>query len=130
MSFRPELKPYRVLTSSVMSASRNGDATVIQKLSVISYQFIWTGTPTGTVGIQVSNDYSLDATGTVSNTGTWSTYWFMKSDGTFVTSLSTGGAAGNAYIELPALGSYAVRPIYTFSSGTGTLNIYVCGKVQ
>lgn len=131
MSIRPEIKPYSVITATSMGASINSAATIIQKLSMISYQFVWTvgSTPVGTVGVQVSNDFSLDAVGSISNAGTWSTYYFIKSDGTVVTSLSVSGSTGNAIIELPNVSFYAVRAIYTRTSGTGTLDALVCGKV-
>lgn len=131
MSLRPEIKPYSVLTNSSMVNSLTSLATIIQKLSMVSYQFVWTAgsTPVGTVGVQVSNDYSLDATGTVSNAGTWSTYYFLNSSGSFVTTLSVSGNTGNAIIELPNVAFYAVRAIYTRTSGSGTLNAIINAKV-
>lgn len=108
-----------------------GSATIVQKISMLSYQFVWTAgsSPIGTIGVQVSNDYALDSTGTVSVAGTWSTYYFLVSAGTYATSISVSGSTGNAIIELPTLSFYAVRPIYTRSSGSGTLNVILNGKV-
>lgn len=132
MSLRPELRPYLVLTNSAMTQNLTSVATVIQKLSMISYQFIWSAgaSPVGTVGLQVSNDFSLNATGNIANAGDWSTYWFLKSDGTYVTTLAVSGNSGSLYIEVPAVASYAIRAVYTFGSGTGTLNTWINGKVQ
>lgn len=131
MSFRPELKPYSVITSASLSASITGSATIIQKLSIISYQFVWSNgsSPIGTVGVQVSNNYSLDATGTVANAGDWTAYYFLVAAGTYATTIAVSGASGSAIIELPSIGFYSVRPIYTRSSGTGTMDVTINGKV-
>ncbi len=130
MSIRPEIRPYEVIDAGSMAGSLTGLATVIQKTSIISYQFVWTGSsPVGTVGVEVSNNYSLDPTGNISNAGTWTTYYFLIGAGTYATSIAVSGASGSAIIELPNIGFYAVRAIYTRSSGTGTLDVTINGKV-
>lgn len=135
MSFRPELKPYPVFNSTTgtsMATSLTGLVTLVPKLTVISYQFIWSAgsSPVGTIGVQVSNDYTLDDKGNAANTGTWSTYYFLKSDGTIATSKAVSGTTGNEIIELPNISFYAVRPIYTRTSGSGTMSALICGKVM
>lgn len=97
---------------------------------MVSYTHVWTGTsPVGTVGVQVSNDFSITPTGQILNAGTWTTYSFLSA-GSYVTTVAVTGNAGSVAIELPQIAFYAVRAIYTFSSGTGTLNSYINGKVQ
>ena len=131
MAMRPEIRPYSAITNGSMVNTLTGLSTIVQKISILSYQFVWTAgsSPIGTVGVQVSNDFSIDPTGTISNAGTWSTYYFLIGAGTYATSIAVSGSTGNAIIELPTLSFYAIRPIYTRSSGTGTLNVILNGKV-
>lgn len=130
MSIRPEIKPYSVITNGNMAGSLTSSVTIIQKISMLSYGYSWSGSsPVGTVSVQVSNDYSIDAQGRVSNTGTWSTIAFRDSTGAAVTSLPVTGATGSTFIDVTQTGAYAVRTLYTFTSGTGTLQAVINGKV-
>lgn len=131
MSFRPELKPYSVITNGDMSAtSITGNATIIQKISMLSYGFSWSGSsPVGTLSVQVSNDYSLDSQGNVSNAGTWTTLT-LNVAGAAVTSIAVTGNTGTGFIDIDTCGAYAIRPVYTKTSGTGTLQGMINGKVS
>lgn len=131
MSFRPQIRPQLVLTNNNMSATVRTAPAIVEKLSLISFQFVWSAgsTPVGTAGIEVSNDYSLTPQGAVSNAGTWSTFWFQKSDGTYVTTSAISGTSGSVPINLFDFAFYAVRGVYTFTSGSGTLNVTLCAKV-
>ena len=94
------------------------------------YGVSWTGTsPVGTLAVQVSNDYSLNAEGAVSNAGTWATLPFSVA-GTIVTSLAVTGNTGSIYIDIDTISAYAIRLVYTATSGTGTLSATFNGKVQ
>lgn len=130
MSSRPLVKPHAVITDGDMStASITSDVTIIQMLSSISYGYSWTGsTPVGTLKIQVSNDYSVDAGGTVLNAGTWSTLDLVYG-GTIVSSIPVTGNTGNGLIDIET-GAYAIRTVYTKSSGTGTLQCKITCKVK
>lgn len=132
MSFRSELKPYQVITNGNMSGDLTSLATIIQKISLVSYTYSWSGTsPVGILRVQVSNDYSIDAQGNVLNAGTWSDVAFVHGAGVpFAGSISVTGNTGsdNAYLTL--CGAYAMRTIYTVTSGVGTLQAYICGKVS
>lgn len=91
---------------------------------MISYSITWSGSsPSGTVTVQVSNDYSINAAGTVLNAGTWNTLP-MSATGT------VSGNTGNGFADIDTLGGYAIRLVYTPVSGTGTMNAIVTGKVQ
>lgn len=130
MAFRPEIKPYQVITSGNMAGSLTSLVTIIQKISMLSYAYSWTGTsPSGSISIQVSDDYSIDATGVVANTGTWNAITFL-SGGSLVTSAAVSGNTGNGFIDIFQTGAYAIRTIYTRVSGTGTLQAYINGKVS
>ena len=131
MSHRPYLAPQQVIgpTGNSMAASITSLVTVLQQKSMFSYSFSWSGSsPTGSLAIQVSNDYALDSTGKVSNAGTWNTIYFSYG-GSTVDSVSVSGSAGNAYIDIPQCSGFAVRAVYTASGGTGTLTGIFHGKV-
>lgn len=126
---RSEIRPYQVLVSASMAADATSAVTIVQKVSLVSYTFSWSGTaPVGTLKIQVSNDYSIDAQGNVSSAGNWSDVSFTTGTGT-AASVAVSGTTGTTNINSPLIGSYAIRAVYTRTSGTGTLQGYVCGKV-
>lgn len=113
-----------------MSAtSTASSATVLQGLSMVSYAVSWTGsTPTGTLALEISNDYSLEPNGSVNNSGTWNVVP-INVNGAFATSAAVSGNTGNGFIDVQAIGGYAVRLLYTRSGGSGTMTITVAGKV-
>jgi len=122
MSSRPILSPYSVITNASMSASVTSLVTVIQTNSMISYDISWTGTPTGTFSVQVSDTYQQNAAGVVSVPGNWSTLPLSSTP-------TLTGSAGNGAIDIDASGFYAIRLVYNYTSGTGVLNATVSGKV-
>jgi len=105
-----------------MAASATSAVTIIKMLSQISYDISWTGAPTGTFSVQVSDTYTQDGQGNVLNAGDWTTLPLSGA-------AATGGAAGNGIIDILATGSYAMRLIYTAGSGSGTMNATISGKV-
>lgn len=90
---------------------------------MIGYDISWTGaTPLGTMSIQVSNTYEQNADGTVKDPGTWTTVPLS-------TAPTVSGSPGNGYIDIEAMGAYAIRLVYNRTSGTGTMQAVLCGKV-
>ena len=122
MSSRPQFNPYSVITNGNMSTSLTSEVTIIQKISYVSYSVAFTGTPVGTFSVEVSNDYALNPDGTVKNSGTWTAV-------TLTSSPAATGSADNGFIDLSGISAYAIRLKYTRSSGTGTLNAVINGKV-
>lgn len=113
-----------------MSGNITSQPTILQSLTSGSYALSWTGTsPVGTLSLQVSDDYSLEANGQVLNLGTWNTAP-LSVGGTTVTTIPVTGNIGNGYIDILGTGAYAARLVYTAGSGTGTLNATVVGKVS
>jgi len=107
------------LTSPITSA-----VTVLSNLSTMSYSYSWTGSsPSGTIAVQVSNDYSQNGDGTVNNPGTWNTLPLS-------TIPTISGNSGNGLVDIDITGAYAIRTTYTPISGTGTLTAVFKGKVQ
>ena len=123
MSSRPQFSPHAVIDAVSMGASITSEVTIIQKLSLVSYAIEWTGTsPIGAMSVQVSNDYTQNGDGTVRDAGTWNTL-----DLSSATNVS--GNTGNGFIDIYASGAYAIRLVYTRSSGTGTMRAIISGKV-
>ncbi len=109
-----------------MSGSITGPASIIQILPGISYSLVWTGTPTGTFAVQVSNDYSENTNGTVKNAGTWSTLPTSSFQGTYPV---PAGSGGNGMLDVCVTNVYAIRLVYTRVSGSGQLTVIPCSKV-
>lgn len=138
MSTRPQFNPYIVIpnasaspaSTASMGATTTSAPTIIQKLSLISYSMSWSAgsTPVGTASIQVSNDFALSPSGAVLTAGTWNTINF-NSGGSSVASLAVSGNSGNLYIDAGLVSAYAIRFVYTRSSGSGTMQVIVNAKV-
>lgn len=111
-----------------MAGNITSSPTLVPTVSQIAYQFSWSGTsPVGAISLQGSNDYKLDATGAVANAGTWTTLTFNDA-GTPVQSIAVTGNTGNGVIDIASTGLYALRVVYTFTSGTGTLTATINAK--
>ncbi len=123
MSSRPIKGPYQLVVNGNMAGSITSPATIIQNISMLSYDISWAGTaPVGTMSVQVSNTYSQNADGSVRNAGSWTTL-------TLSATPSVSGNTGNGFIDIDATGAYAVRAVYTRVSGTGLMQITVASKV-
>lgn len=132
MSDRPYLKPESVVTNGDMSGDLTSSVTILNQKTIAGYEANWSSgsSLSGTLSIQVSNSYSLNANGTVNNTGTWNTLTLTDDTGSIVTSLPVSGASGSQFFNCAQLGGYAIRLIYTSSAGTGTLNVILVEKVM
>mgnify|MGYP003329372866 CR=1 FL=1 len=130
MSTRMTLRPQSVISNGDMSGNLVSDPTILQALTIGTYTFEWAGaSPVGTIQFQVSNNYSLNQNGTVKNPGTWVTgYVFDPSTQSWINQIPVSGNTGEGVIEFSS-GAYAVRVIYTATSGTGALQAVINGKV-
>jgi hypothetical protein len=97
-------------------------------LSMIGYGVVYTGTPVGAFSVQISNDYTQNGDGTVNNPGTWTTIT-LQYMGTPVTSIPVTGA-GTGFIDITDTSAYAIRLVWTPTSGSGTLTATINAKVQ
>jgi hypothetical protein len=107
-----ELEPRTQVAS--LAATVNLPGMGIAKCKTVSAVVSWTGTPTGVIKIQVSNDPELSATAT----------WV---DLTVTLSTQPAGSAGNFAVDL-TLGYRSIRFVYTKTSGTGSMTVAVIGK--
>lgn len=136
MSTRTSLRPQTVIPSlqgdpvngASMAANITSAPTLLQSLTMVNYAVTWSGTvPVGTVSVEASNDCVVSAEGGVSG-GTWNPLP-LDLNGVTVTTIPITGASGNGMIDIDGLAAYAVRLVYTRTSGTGTLGVVVTGKV-
>ncbi len=130
MSDRPYLAPAPVISAGNMSGNLTSLPTILKQKSMANYSASWAGTtPVGTLAVQASNDFAIDPAGNVLVAGTWNTLT-LNYQGTPVQSIPVTGNTGSAMIDIDAISSYAIRLIYTFASGTGTINALIVCKVQ
>lgn len=123
MASRPIASPTQVIVDGDMSGNITSRVTVIQNLSMLSYDISWDGTaPEGTISVEVSNTYSQNSDGTVRNPGNWTALPLS-------TNTDISGDTGVGFIDIDALGAYAIRLVYTATSGVGVLQATINGKV-
>lgn len=129
MSTRTTLRPTPVITAGDMSGNITSLVTILQSITGCSYAGNWLGsTAVGTLSVQVSNDYQANG-GTVLNAGTWTTITVQYSGNT-VQTIPVSGSTGTFFIDLTKIQAYAIRLVYTATSGAGTLNATINGKVS
>jgi hypothetical protein len=116
-----------------MAGNITSAVSVLQSITLGSYTFSWSGTsPIGTISLEGSDDYSVLATGAVNNAGTWTVLPLLVSiNGGSIASAQSAAVTGNSgtgFIEW-STGAYALRVVYTATSGTGTISGIYTGKV-
>jgi len=97
------------ISAATMNANITGPAIDTTDLSHISFEAVWTGTPTGTLSAQGSND---------------SSNWVNLAN----SSLALAGTASSTIYECYAPVFRYIRYVYTFTSSTGTLNVSLFGQ--
>jgi hypothetical protein len=123
MASRPIVK-YPIIVNGDMSADIISKPSIITNLSLMSYDISWVGSsPVGVMSIQVSNTYAENVDGTVQNAGSWTTVALSSPP-------SVSGNTGNGFIDVSQLGAYAVRIVYTSTSGTGMMNVVFNAKAE
>ena len=122
MASRPILSPFPVIVNGNMASTVISTVTVIQNTSFIGYDIAWTGSPTGTFIVQISNTYSQNADGSINNPGNWTPL-------TLSAPTTATGSAGMGFIDVRGCSAYAIRLQYVPSSGFGILNATAAGKV-
>jgi hypothetical protein len=124
VSSRFFLEPYSVISSGDMSGNITSSVTIINRIPNLSYSVSWTGSsPVGVITVEESNDYSLNPDGSVRNAGIWNTM-------TLSGAAAVSGNSDHGIIKLSQVPSFAIRLVYTRTSGTGTLNAIITGKVS
>lgn len=111
-----------------MGASITSSPQILYLMSKCSFSFKWSGTsPVGTLSVEGSNNFTLNNALDPYNTGDWNTLT-LNYQGSAVQSIPVSGNTGKGIIDITATGILAVRLVYTFTSGTGTLTSYFASK--
>lgn len=105
------LIPFSIITSGDMSGDLTSTVSNIQYMDNIGIQLVWTGTPTGDFTVDVSVDQV-----------TWTSLTLSPSP-------AATGAADNIYIDVNQISAPYIRVTYTATSGSGTLNAKITGKM-
>jgi|SRR6185437_13150409 len=111
----------QIFTNASMNGNLTSSVTPISFLDNICIQLNFTGTPTGNFFVQGSVDYQTDYLGNVISTGNWISL-------TLVPSPVASGSANQILLDMNQLSFPYIRVIYTYSSGSGTLNGFIGGK--
>jgi hypothetical protein len=117
-------KTWQGVVNGDMSATFNGPAHDVRGVDNIGAEFVWTGTPTGTLKLQASSDPPTDNSSGPPANVTWNDV--PASMATFPSQ----PAGGPSSCIVPVLNfPWAwLRVVYTRTSGTGTLQAYFNGK--
>lgn len=129
MSDRPLIQPNTItpLVNAVSMASAITSApTNINKLPGLSYDLVWTGTPTGTFAVQVSNSYTQNPDGSAAAAGSWNSLPSSAFTGTYPV---PAGSAGFGFLDVVGTEAAWARLVYTASGGSGNLTVVVAAKV-
>lgn len=129
MSDRPLIVPNLIkplINAASMATTITGPASIINRLPGISYDLSWTGAPVGTFQVQVSNTYSQNADGSVANAGNWNTLPPSSFQGTYPV---PAGTADHGFLDVVGTEAYAIRLVYTATSGSGNLTVIPAAKV-
>lgn len=120
---RPLKTPYPVIRDGDMSGSITSEVTIIQTLSMVSFDIAWDGNaPEGEMIVEISNSYELNEAGEPKVTGNWNP--LPMSETPTVT-----GDTDNGFIDVLCSAGYAIRIRYERTSGDGTMNVKVFAKV-
>lgn len=124
MTGRKNILPaHNILLNGDMSTTSLTSAIIpIQWVDNIVVQMVWSGSPVGVFNAEASATYVQDNYGNVTNTGTWDPI-------TLNPPARATGSAGSILLDLNQLSFPYLRIVYTKTSGTGTLNITVGGKM-
>jgi hypothetical protein len=115
------VRSYKMFDAVTISTDQSSTATNVLNLDNASIQVIWSGggTPVGTITIEATNiDPDLPSFDSTTD------YVTLTLSGTIAVS----GNSGNHSIILEEMPFYAIRLIYTSTSGTATMSAYLSSK--
>jgi hypothetical protein len=121
---RTLIKAHPLIVNASMAADVISPITISTQTSFLSYNMTWTGTPVGTFNVEVCNDAQYNADGSyISGTGSWVPL-------TLSATTDATGSAGTGFIDIRGTGAGFIRLHYVRTSGSGTLNVSMSGKVS
>lgn len=98
--------PHKSIDAGDLSASITGSATNISHITDVAYQGVFTGSPVGALGIEGS----IDGVN------------YVEMDTKSI------AGAGSVLFDLPLLSFCWIRPVYTRTSGSGALTVWIFAK--
>jgi hypothetical protein len=110
-----EFKAQQMIVSAPMTSSISSNVVDLQNMEHVAIQAIYTGSPNGVLKLQTSCDLVSDGSSVVNWTD-------LNGDSVTITT------AGSTIFRHSGLGDRWIKAVYTFSSGTGTLNVNFSGK--
>ena len=109
----------KVFDAADMSiASVTGSDIDCEGLELLGFQFSWTGTPTGTLTFEASNDFDRQRP-------TLATWTAISPDAAVTNPV---GGAGATLARFSLFAFKNLRPVYTRISGSGALTCWVMAK--
>lgn len=122
MASRSTLEPIKLFAAQDMTSTLHSAPFLVNQPTLVSISLGWTGTPTGTFQLEVSNDVTFYANGTVNNPGTWTSLPLSHTP-------TASGSTGSDFINAQGVAAYAARLSYTAASGSGSLTAIAMAKV-
>lgn len=116
------LLKFQNITNGNMAGNVTSVVSNIEFLDNIGIQLVFTGSPVGTFTVEISADHAQDQNGNVSVAGNWVA---IDLDPVPVAA----GSADVIAINIDLMSFPWMRVVYTRTSGTGTLNGYICAKM-
>lgn len=123
---KSNLKKFNNIANGNMAGNITSPVSNIEFMDNVGIQLNFTGSPVGNFQIQISIDYDQDNNGNVITQGNWVPITFPSPISGENIPTSSGSPI---YIDLNQLSAPWVRVVYTRTSGTGTLNSFICGKM-
>lgn len=125
MAAKSYIKPYNVVppVPGNMLSTLQSNPTNISGMDDVGYSGSFTGAPVGTFSVQASVDYQpgLAPTDYPINAGNWVTLPLNAA-------VTASGSPDNFFIDITLISAPWIRLVYTPTSGTGTLSVWVVGK--
>lgn len=122
------LRPKLVMDEADVSVDVNSDPTNVEYQDNVSYQISWTGTPSGVIDVQFSNDYNPNRQNPAlprNDTGSWSSIGLLDSAGN---PIDPSVVVSPYTIDLNQIASAWVRVQYVATAGAGDMSVVVTAK--
>lgn len=103
-----------IIVAHSLAATFKSAAIYLEQDMVVSIQAIWSGAPVGNFSLQTSCNPAQPLEGANIPESDWTDYTGS--------STAAGGAAGNVTWRVATLGDRWMRVVYTFTSGTGSVD--------
>jgi hypothetical protein len=127
---KSNLKQFNTIQNGDMSGSLTSSVSSIEFLDNIGVQINFVDGVTTAVGnfqVQVSVDYNQDGFGNVLNPGNWTPIYFTSAPLSGVDIPTTLGSP--IFIDINQISAPWIRIVYTPTSGSGTANVWIAGKM-